>query len=200
MDNRSTSIIITLLITTMVVSACGQSVSQPTGDWKTYTNEVNGYSFNYPADCTFGQMPVNCKEKPPEERPPECLCFLDNQNPDQVFLQAFLGDVENLTLAGFNVSHYDSPVYDPPPGAELITWLKEGFSELHDEIPGEPNMELDGVEAVKISTPKSPMAPSYDDIYIILNGKLFNIKFLDPDNSESKELYDQMLSTFRIDQ
>lgn len=200
MYKKFSLLVIALLISAIITSACGQSGSQPTGEWKTYTNEVNGYSFNYPADCTFGQMPANCKEKPPEERPPECLCFLDNQNPDQVFLQAFFGDVENLTLAAIHVSHYDSPVYNPPPGTELIPWLKEGYSDMHEEIPDAPNMELDGVEAVKISTPKSPMAPSYDDIYFILNGKLFNIKFLDPDNSESKELYDQMISTFRFDE
>jgi hypothetical protein len=199
MYKKFSLLFIAILICAIIISACGQDVSQQTGDWETYTNEVNGYSFDYPADCTFGQMPANCKEKPPEERPQECLCFLDNQNPDQVFLQAFLGDVKNLTLAGFYVSHYDSPVYDPPPGAELIPWLKEGFSELHDEIPGEPNFELDGVEAVKVSTPKSQMAGSYDDIYFFLNGKLFNIHMGEPDNEERKELYDQMLSTFRFD-
>ena len=199
MDGRPTFIFITLFIIMTAVSACGQSMSQPTGEWETYNNEVNGYSFDYPADCTFGGMPANCKENPPEERPQECLCFLDNTNPDRVFLQAFLGDVENLSLAEFAVSHPETPVYNPPPGAELIPWLKGGFSELHEEIPDEPNMELDGIEAVRISTPKSEMAPSYDDIYFILNGKMFNIKLLLPDNEESAVLYDQMLSTFRID-
>jgi len=112
MYKKFSLLVIAVLISAIITSACGQSRSQPTGEWKTYTNEVNGYSFNYPADCTFGQMPANCKEKPPEERPPECLCLLHNQNPDQVFLQAFLGDVENLILAGFHVSHYDSLVYN----------------------------------------------------------------------------------------
>jgi hypothetical protein len=199
MDDKPKILFITLLITTLVVGACGQNMRQPTGDWETYKNEVNGYSFNYPADCTFGGMPRNCKENPPEERPPECLCFLDNKNPDRVFLQAFIGDVENLSLAVFAVSHPDSPVYNPPPGAELIPWLKEGFSELHKEIPDEPNMELDGIEAVRISTPQSEMAPSYDDIYFFLNGKMFNINLLEPDNKEIAVLYNQMLSTFRID-
>ena len=126
-------------------------------------------------------------------------CFLDNKDPDRVFLQAFLGNVENLSLAEFAVSHPDTPVYNPPPGAELVPWLKEGLSELHEKIPVQPNMELDGIEAVRISTSRSEMAPSYDDIYLILNGKMFNIKLLEPDFEENAELYNQMLSTFRFD-
>lgn len=61
MDDRPTFLFITLLIITIVVGACGQSMSQPASDWETYKNEVNGYSFNYPTDCTFGGMPENCK-------------------------------------------------------------------------------------------------------------------------------------------
>jgi hypothetical protein len=200
MNNKTNTLVVALVIFAIFAGACSQNGRQSTRPWNTYTNEVNGYSFNYPAECTFGQMPVNCKEKPPEERPPECLCFLDNQNPDQVFLQAFLGDVENLTLAGFSVSHYDSPVYNPPSGTELIPWIREEFAEMHDQIPSEPNMELDGVKAVRITTPKSPMASSYEDIYFILNGKLFKINLLDIDNTDNKKLYDLMLSSFQFDE
>lgn len=200
MSSKTNKLIVALSILAILAGACSQNGSQSTRPWNTYVNEVNGYSFNYPAECTYGQMPPNCKEQPPEERPQECLCFLDNQNPDQVFLQAFLGDVENLTLAGFSVSHYDSPLYNPPGGTELIPWIREEFAEMHDQIPSEPNMELDGVKAVRITTPKSPMASSYEDIYFILNGKLFKINLLDIDNTDNKKLYDLMLSSFQFDE
>ncbi|MEA3440145.1 MAG: hypothetical protein U9R58_07670 [Chloroflexota bacterium] len=114
-------------------------------------------------------------------------------------MQAFLGEADALTLAGFNVDHYDSPVFNPPPGTELTAWLESEFSQMHAEIPDESNFELDGIPAVRLYTPGSPMAPSYEDIYIILDGKLFNIKMLEIDNEDNKKLYEQILGSFQIE-
>jgi hypothetical protein len=45
-------------------------------------------------------MPANCKGNPPEERPPECLCFLDTENPNEVFMQALIaGEGEGFLMA-----------------------------------------------------------------------------------------------------
>ena len=190
--------VITFVLATLILSGCGQPKDEPSDDWNTFTNEKYGYSFDYPADCTFGPMPPNCKSKPPEERPPECLCFLDSQNPDQVFMQAFLGEGDKLTLSGINIDHRESPAFNPPAGTELIPWLKSEFSQMHQDIPTEPNYEIDGVSAVRISTPSSPMANSYEDIYFLLDGKLINIKLLDVDNQDNKELYEQILASIQI--
>ena len=57
------------------------STPDATADWPVYENAVLGYSFKYPSGCFFGPMPADCKGNPPEERPPECLCFLDSENP-----------------------------------------------------------------------------------------------------------------------
>ena len=173
---------------------------QPTeieeSDWITYRNERYGYSFQYPADCFFGRMPVTCKENPPEDRPPECLCFLDGENPDQVIMQAFMGEKENLTLAQFRVSHFDSPQFNPPPGTDLIEWLGEILVGMDSDLPDEPNLSIDGIPAVKIYSPGSPQAPSFDEIYLIRDGKLLQIQMLDVDNQENSDLYDQLFSTF----
>ena len=157
-------------------------------DWITYSNERYGYSFQYPADCFFGRMPVTCKENPPEDRPPECLCFLDGENPDQVFMQAFLGEKENLTLAQFRVSHFGSPQFNPPPGTDLTQWLGEILVGMDSDLPDEPNLSIDGIPAVKIYNPGSPQAPSFDEIYFIREGKLFQVQMLDVDNQENSEL------------
>jgi len=173
---------------------------QPTeieeSEWMTYSNERYGYSFQYPAGCFFGQMPVTCKENPPEDRPPECLCFLDAENPDQVIMQAFIGEQENLTLAQFRVSHFDSPQFNPPPGTDLIEWLGEILVGMDSDLPDEPNLSIDGIPAVKIYSPGSPQAPSFDEIYLIRDGKLLQIQMLDVDNQENSDLYDQLFSTF----
>ena len=183
----------------MMISSCSESAAESTADWNIYKNERHGYSFMYPTDCFFGRMPSDCKGKPPEERRAECLCFLDGENPDNVFIQAFLEYGDQLTLAGFTVSHHDSGVFNPPPDTDLASWINENFSEMFEDIPEEPNMEIGGVPAVRIYSPQSPMAPSYEDIWFFQNDILFRINILDVDNQSNRELYDQILSTFRLE-
>jgi len=189
-----------LVLAVMMISGCSGLSEEPTDDWNTYVNEKYGYSFKYPTDCFYGPMPSDCKELPPEERRADCLCFLNGENPDAVFMQAFLDEGDQLSLAGFTVSHHDSPVFNPPPGTELTKWIVENFSEMFEDIPAEPNMDIDGVPAVSILSPKSPMAPSYEDIWFFQNDILFRINIVDVDNEVNQELYDQILSTFSLDE
>lgn len=176
------------------------AVLEPTTEKNIYANEKYGYTFMYPTDCYFGQMPRDCKEKPPEERRAECLCFLDSTNPDRIFLQAFLGDSDQLSLAQFVVSHSDSPVFNPPQATDLNSWIKENYSEMFEEIPDEPNMELGGIPALRVIYPRSPQSPGFENIYYLHNELLFEIGLLAVDNEDNVELYDQLLSTFRLEE
>ena len=199
MNNRSSTFVLVLLLSTLILSGCKATTDQPQG-WIRYDNQKYGYNLHYPPDCTFGPMPAGCKEKPPEERPQECLCFINGENPDDVFMQAFLGEGDQLTLASFALSHYDTPVYNPPPGTDLIGWIKARFSEMFEDIPDETNMEIGGIPAVSIYSPQSPMAPSYEEIYFIKNDILFRINMLDVDNDDNRELYDQILTSFSFEE
>jgi len=181
-----------------LTSSCSGAKVESTADWNTYKNEKYGYSFKYPKECFYGPMPSDCKEKPPEERRAECLCFLDSENPDNVFLQAFLGDGEKPSLASFTVSHHDSGVFNPPPSTDLASLINENFSGKLEDIPEKPNMEIGGVPAVRIYS-HSPMAPSYEDIWFFQNDILFLINILDVDIENNRALYDQILSTFRLE-
>ena len=140
-------------------------------------------------------MPGYCKEKPPEERPPECLCFLNAEDPDQVFLQAFTGEKDDLKGASFAVSRL---VFDPPPGTDLIEYVREKLPH-YEEIPNEPNAKVGGIPAVRLYTPRSPMAPSAEEIFFIKeDDKFFRIFMHDVDEKANRELYDRISASLEI--
>jgi hypothetical protein len=181
--------------------AFGSMRSKASVDVNEYKNEVFGYSFQYPSACTFGPMPKYCKQSPPEERPQECLCFLDAENPKQVFMEAFLGDPEQgLSLATFSISSYDSPAYSIPEGVELVSQLKEYFSEMYGDIPDEPNAEIGGLPAVELYYSGSPMGTSSREIYFIKDGRLVQISMLTVEVKENLALYELILSSFSFDE
>ena len=177
---------------------CGklEMIIDSTADWNSYTSEKYGYSFKYPIDCLYGPFPGYCKQKPPEERSQECRCYLNGENSDSVSLGTFTGTKSDLTGASFVISHYSTDPYNLPVGTEFVGWLKEKFS--YQEIPDEINMELDGISAVRVYTPQSPMAFSQEDIYFIKNDALFSISILDVDNKDNRELYNKILATFEF--
>jgi hypothetical protein len=116
-----------------------------------------------------------------------------------VFLQAFLGSGDKLSLAQFIVSHYDSQVFIPPQDTDLVGWINKNFSDMFEDIPDEPNMDLNGIPAVRIVYPRSPQSSGFERIYVLYNDLLFEIQFLTVDNEDDVELYNQMLSTFRFE-
>jgi hypothetical protein len=200
MNTKRSIFWIVLLLSAIMVSGCKATATDQPQQWIRYDNEKYGYNLHYPPDCTFGAMPGHCKEKPPEERPQECLCFINGENPDDVFMQTFLGEGDQLTLASFTVSHYDTPVFNPPPGADLVGWIKDNLSEMFEDIPDETNMEIDGIPAVSIYSPSSPMAPSYEEIYFIKDDILFRINILDVDNEDNREFYDFVLQSLNFEE
>ena len=172
-----------------------EEIVDETADWQSYTNEEYGYSFKYPQGCNFGALPGICKQSPPEERSDDCLCYLNGQDPNMVFLQTFTGTKPDLNGVNFQVFHsIYADFYTASEGTEIAAWVNQHF--LYDEIPSEANVEIGGMPAVKIYTPFSGMAWSQEDIYFLNNNKLFQISMLDVDNEENKQLYDKILSSF----
>lgn len=197
MSGKSIWIEIIMLIGLSALSACALVAVQAEDDRQVYENEEFGYSFRFPAECTFGPMFQGCKSEPPEERPAECLCFLNAENPNEVFLQAFLGE-EELTLAGMTIAHYDTPLYNPPAGTDLVVWLQNSFSDRLVNIPDKVNGEIGGLPVVRIITPASPMAVSYEDIFVLSADRLLQIRMADVDSECNLQFYEKLLSTFRF--
>jgi len=169
-----------------------------TADWQEYVNTELGYSFKYPAGCSFGLM-TDCKQSPPEERPLECLCFLNAEDPNVVNLQSYLGNpAEGLTLVTLMVQHHDTSAYNPPEGEEWIPWLNEKWSYLSEEMPDEPNLTLGGLPAARIYEPGSLQAYPAEHIFVYKDGKLIKIYMIDVDDEEHREFYENILTTFQF--
>ncbi|MGB5933950.1 MAG: hypothetical protein WBH57_12905 [Anaerolineae bacterium] len=81
-------------------------------------------------------------------------------------------------------------------GAE-IKYVREKYPS-HEEIPNEPNAKLGGIPAVRLYTPRSPMAPSYEEIFFIKDDKFFRILMLDVDEEVNREFYDRISSSLDI--
>jgi hypothetical protein len=200
MNTKRSTFTLVLLLTVLVVSGCQVATGEQARGWIRYDNQKYGYNLHYPSDCAFGALPASCKEKPPEERAQECMCFINGENPDEVLLQKFQGEGDQQTLASFTVTHYDTPVYNPPPGTDLVEWMNANFSEMFEKLPNETNAEIDEIPAVRIYSPASPMALSYEEIYLIHDDILFRIHMLDVDDEDNRELYDFILPSISFEE
>ncbi len=170
-----------------------------TADWPEYDNTDLGYSFKYPAGCYFGPLGAGCKQNPPEERPPECLCFLNAEDPYAVMMQSFVGDpAEGLTLVSFNVASHDTPAYNPPEGEDWVEWLKETWFYLSDQMPDDSDHTISGLPAVRIYTPGGGGGSSADNIFVVKDGKLIKISMINVDVEEQREFYENILATFQF--
>lgn len=169
----------------------------PTKDWKTYTNTKGNYQLKVPEGFwifvwpEIGQLPVN-------------RGWVDSSDDGSV---AFWGKENDIEMWYMNITYVsDAPFYNPPPETELISWLKEGgFHEESEEFQAleKPNFEIGGVPAVKIYEPGMMHAYDRDVIWVIKNGKLFNISVVvgagGKASSEGfKKICDSMLSTFKF--
>jgi hypothetical protein len=167
--------------------------------WPTYENQNYGYAFSYPAGCTYGPLPMDCKSTPPEERGDACLCFMNPENPDRVLLQKFQNDGDQRVLAEFSIARLTMPAENLPDETGLMAWLAENFPDKWESAEVAP-MQLDGNPAVSLSSPSSELAPAIREIYFIHSGSLFQISMLQPDVEINRSLYEHILSSFRLEE
>ena len=192
-------VFLVLTAVVILISGCSDASADPSEVWHTYQNQQYGYSLNYPPDCTYGPLPIDCKSAPPEERPAECLCFLNSENPDRVLMQKYQSDGDQLVLAEFSIAHLSTPADNPPDETGLMDWLAENFPDKWEPAQAE-NITIDGIPAVSLSSPASEMAPAVKEIYFMHNDGLFQISMLEPDVAVNSKLYEHILTSFHFEQ
>jgi len=206
---KEKTIFMSLLLLCVLVISSGCVLGQPSSDeteksveageaadWQVYTNEEYGYSFKYPQECISGPIPEECKQLPPEERAEECWCFLNSEG-NNVMLEKFVGEKDNLSLAVFFVQSPDTEAYNVEEGTDLVEWLKGNFS-YYENIPDEVNAQISGIDTVSIYSPQVPGVSSAQDFFFIKGDKLFHINMLNVDNEDNLELYNKILPTFEF--
>jgi hypothetical protein len=114
------------MIITILIAGCVSATEADTesAEWKTFTNDQYGYSFEVPAFCFEGPLPGECKQSPPEERAEECLCFVDGTNPDSVTFQNITITNEGFPMASIDITSPDTPAYSPAEGADLVSFIQ----------------------------------------------------------------------------
>ena len=188
-----------LIILTILLEGCGTDKELDSGsdEWKTFTNEQFGYSFEVPEFCYEGPLPGDCKQSPPEERSEECLCFIDGTDPEFVSFQKFTITSEETSLATIWIMSPDTRAYSPDEDTDLVSFIQQEWSEMNlEELPDEPNMDLDGLPAISMSIAESQGGAAAQEIFFIKENKLFKITLVDNLVEININLYDHFLESF----
>ena len=191
---------ITLLMIIAIVLVGCSSAEDPgaaSEDWKTFTNEQFGYSFEVPEFCYEGPLPGDCKQLPPEERPEECLCHIDGTDPEFVSFQKFTITDEETSLGTISILSPVTKAYSPNEGTDLVSFIQQEWSEMGlGEIPAEPNLDLDGLPAVSLLIPQSGGGAAAQEVFFIKENRLFKITLVDNLVESNVELYEHFLESF----
>jgi hypothetical protein len=191
--------ILILIAAVILTSSCSAASADTRIVFLTYENQKYGYSFDYPPDCTYGPLPADCKNAPPEEQRDGCLCFLNPEDPERVLMQNFQTDGDQLVMAEFSVAHLNTPTDSLPDEIGLMDWLAENFPDKWERAEAE-QIKLDGNTAVSVLSPQSDMAPALQEIYFIYHNGLFQVSLLNPNVEINNTLYESILTSFRFDQ
>ncbi len=188
-----------LIILTILLFGCGTTteLAPDSDEWKTFTNEQFGYSFEVPEFCYEGPLPGDCKQSPPEERREECLCHIDGTDPQFVSFQKFTITDKETSLGTVLILSPDTKAYSPNEGTGLVSFIKQEWSEMGlGEIPDEPNLDLDGLPAVSLLIPQSQGGAAAQEVFFIKENRLFKITMVDNLVESNVELYEHFLESF----
>jgi putative hemolysin len=147
----------------------GGGGADPYAGWNTYTNEIHGYTLSYRGDCSVVSADPSASVQ-------------------------FVGPLrDGEHWPWFFVDHYDSEIYHPPDGADILEWITD-FGIHYDEVG--PAISIAGLDALHLVTQQTPQAYGSDDYYFVKDGQLFHIQILHAVGRQDWGLYNLFLQSF----
>lgn len=164
-----------------------------TSQWKTYTNKKYGYSFKYPKEYDYS----NCDET----NPCKYGQVYEKDGGDAAWLNGVTNDQGWPYII---VVHYDNESYTLPSKTKFFDWLQQKMGWTKDNAPKDFNSSIltakgDPKKAMRVSVPQTPQAHAREEIYFEENGKIFQIQFMDSNNTSAQEFYNNWLKTFSLE-
>lgn len=157
---------------------CGPSDSspQPANDavdgWKTYNNDLLGYSFQYPADAVIG---------------------IDD-NP----LKSLSIHGPGMGEEFWGISHPDDrEEFRPPENVDLFQWLTDHYLVGENRMP---DTQIAGTQAIHYRHDRSPQAPADDRYYFAKDGQLYVVLIGHGSETEDWDLDNRFLQSIQFDE
>ena len=157
---------------------CGPSDSSPkptdeiVDGWKTYRNELLGYSFQYPADAVIGI----------DDNPLKSLSISGPGMGEEFWGISHPGDREE---------------FRPPEDVDLFQWLTDHYLVGEKRMP---DTQIAGTLAIHFRHDRSPQSPAADRYYFARGGQLFEVLIGHGGETEDWELNEHFLQSIRFDE
>jgi putative hemolysin len=157
---------------------CGGSsglAPQPTDEmvnsWRTYRNELLGYSFQYPADAE--------------------IIIADNP------LKSLIISGPGMGNDTWGISHpSDREEYRPPEGVDLLQWLTDHYLLGERRMP---DTQIAGTPAIHFRHERSPQSPAGDRYYFAKAGQLYMVLIEHSPDEEDWDLNNRFLQSIQFD-
>jgi hypothetical protein len=142
----------------------------PPEGWEAYTHPTLGYSFFYPAGCTF-----------------------ESTDTDRYTL--IVGPLENDEhWPWITVAHPDESDYHPPADVDLQAWLAER-SRLPGKVVGTRTVAGEVAVHTRFEDPRGPQSYDDDRFYFVHDGQLYELTILHT-GKEDWGVYNRFLDSF----
>jgi putative hemolysin len=138
--------------------------------WDTYTNEVLGFSFSYPARAEI----------------------ITNDNPEKSLYISGAGMGNEFW--GISAPN-DREEYHPPVGTDLLQWLTDHYLLGEERMPDE---QIAGTTAIHFRHARSPQSYADDRYYLANAGQLYMILIGHSSETEDWELNNRFLQSFKF--
>jgi len=144
--------------------------------WRSYRNEMLGYSFEYPADAAITEA----------DEPLKSLSITGPLVADDHWPMIFIAHPA------------DRAEFRPPEGTDLAAWLSE-HDLLGGDLHGLQDVQIAGTDAIHTRRARSPQAYADDRYYFAHAGQLYQIVIVHTGDKEDWTLYNRFLDSFRFE-